>query len=335
MSVTITKTVLGDTPSSVVLASLTRRDTGAPANLDPALPQNFTAEGAGAYSITASDLGGDCPQGYRYGFTLNWSDGSNNGPYFGNTPAGGGAPSSGGALQTAVDALVQLVSSTPYFQAWVGAGSPSQALDSIYTGEVGYPIVSAAIAGGVLTITTREPCPDITASLTVTLAGASIGAEASIDIDGQQTVIAAVENTLTFATGLPDAPAWYPDQAFIMPGVRPLAVVCEAGSNSLHSEIIGTGGANVKNGSLEILIEADVSAPCQNNSANALIEARSAAGAFKDSLDDTSGTGDLMVTNKSELVSGPEFTTRSSQDSNRLRFERWRATFRVEWGLTG
>lgn len=237
-----------------------------------------------------------------------------------------------GPLSVAVDALRTLVSSIPFFQTWVGAGSQAAALASVFSGAIGWPIASIAIAGGVLTVTTREK-HTILNGATVELAGASIGAQSQADIAGPQTVTGVTSNAFTAATALPDLLTIYPDQATVLPAVRPLAVVCES-DDGLRLASVGTGGAYSGSGALEILLEADVSAGYLNDYTNALYEARNAYGQFCEGLMATAGTGDLMILNEISPVAGPEFTNRAEQDSAN-RFERWRALMKVTWGLEG
>jgi hypothetical protein len=40
-----------------------------------------------------------------------------------------------------------------------------------------------------------------------------------------------------------------------------------------------------------------------------------------------------MVLNDLNPLDGPTFTARDEQDDNTKRFERWRATMKVTWGL--
>lgn len=238
-----------------------------------------------------------------------------------------------GPVSVAVDGLRTLIANIPFFQTWTGAPDAATALNSIFVGEVGYPIVSIMIAGGVATVTTRD-VHQIAAGATVTLQGASIGAESTVSLDGTPTVVSVTADSFTFATLLPDQTTLLPDQAFVFAGTRPIAVVSE-GEDSVHSDSIGTGGASVYAGAVEILLEADVSAQYQNDSRNALFEARNAFGQFIQGLAATQGTLDLMCTNRIEPISGPEFTSRTEQDDNTVRFERWRALIRVTWGLDG
>lgn len=242
--------------------------------------------------------------------------------------AGGNGP-----LVTAVDSLRTLISNIPYFQTWTGTASPAAALNRIFVGEVGYPIFSAAITGGVLTVHTREP-NFINVGDIITIEGAALGHESSLVITGPQTVTGVGGTLITIATALPNLTIVYPDQAFVVPCIRPLAVICED-HDGVHAQSIGVGGVSIYAGTLEILLEADVTAAYSNDARNALTEARSAYGQFMQGLGDNQGTVDLMPLNKIEPVSGPEFTNSVSQDDNRGRFERWRALVRVTWGLEG
>lgn len=236
-----------------------------------------------------------------------------------------------GPLSVAIDALRTLIANVPFFQTWTATADATHALLRVFTGDVGYPILSASIAANVLTIATREP-HGIQTGQVCTIEGAALGPESELSIDGPQTVLATSETTLTISVTLPDLAIVYPDQAFVMPSVRPITVIAES-SESVHSQVIGTGGAAIYAGGIDILIEADVSVAHQHNARNALLEARNAFGQFQQGLAETQGTGDLMCLNRIEPVSGPEFTQKPEQDDNYPRFERWRALLRVTWGL--
>lgn len=238
-----------------------------------------------------------------------------------------------GPLAVAVDSLVTLISNVPFFQTWTGAGNAAAALPFIFEGEIGFPIVQASISNGVLTVQTREP-HNVQAGAVVTIEGAAIGTESQLNVSGPQTVVSVSADTLTFSVAGPNLTNVYPDGALLVPCVRPLAVVCEA-NDGLNGRSIGTGGASVLAGALEILIEADVSTQYQQDARNALMEARNAYGQFVQGLIETQETGNLMFLSKVEPVSGPDFTNKADQNDNANRFERWRALVRVTWGLEG
>jgi len=237
-----------------------------------------------------------------------------------------------GPVAVAVDALRTLIANVSYFQTWTGTADAAHALARVFTGEVGYPIASIAIAGGVLTVKTRDPHL-MNVGDVVTIEGASVGDQA-IDIAGPQTIAAVSPNSFTAATALPALAAVNPDHAFAMPCLRPYAVVCEE-ADPLHSEVVGTGGASIYSGAIEIILVADVSSQYVSDPRNALYEARNAYGQFIQGLATTQGTADLMCLNRIEPVSGPEFISKSEQNNNASRFERWRALVRVTWGMTG
>lgn len=238
-----------------------------------------------------------------------------------------------GPLAVADDALRTLIANVPAFQTWVGAGSAALALPSIFVGEVGYPIAAVSIASGFVIVRTREP-HTILSGAVVEIAGAATGDQSLIDIDGPQTVTSVTSNTIVFATAAADLADVYPDQAFVVPTVRPIAVVSE-GNDGVNSTSVGTGGCSIYAGQQDILLEADVSSQYQHDNRNALTEARNAVGSFVQSLMETQGGGDLMWLNKAEVMSGPEFTHSPEQDDSTSTYERWRALIRVTWGLEG
>lgn len=237
-----------------------------------------------------------------------------------------------GPLAVAVDALRTLLANCPQFQAWTGTANAAAALLRIFTGEIGFPIVAVAIAGGVVTVSTREP-HGLTAGQTVTLEGKSIGSQSDAAIAGSRTILATPSATsLTFATALGDLDAVEPEVAIVLPCARPLAVIVEA-DDALSSEIVGTGGAGIFAGGLEILLEGATSTAYHNDPANALAEARNAVGLLVQDLAYTAGTADLMVLNDVKIGSGPRFVSLPEQDAAAYRFERWQALLAVTWGV--
>jgi hypothetical protein len=218
-----------------------------------------------------------------------------------------------------------------WFQTWVGASSPTEALASIFIGEAGYPIRTVQIASGVITISTREP-HKILSGDTVTIQGAAIGEESSINIAGVYVVSTVTDHGLTVPTTLPNVAESYPDFATVFPR-RPIITLDES-DEGMHASSVGTGGANTPGGSIDILLEADVNALYINDPRNARTEARNAAGSFVRYLMATQETGDFMLLRTIHTIIGPEFTSDTEQDSaGGKRFERWRAIYRVTWGL--
>lgn len=236
-----------------------------------------------------------------------------------------------GPISIAVDGLRTLLANVPFFQAWTVTANATAALTRIWVGEVSYPIFSATIASNVLTIQTREPHL-INAGDIITIEGAGIGAESVVDLSGQYAAIDVDATTFTAATTLADIETVYPDDGLVVPGRRPLAVI-GLGEVPLETESIGTGGATVSRGSLEILFEADVSPAYVGDPRNAPVEMWNAYGQLLYGLQTTQETGDFMFLSKCEPWIGPEFTCRPEQDDNTNRFERWRAVIRVQWGL--
>ncbi len=332
--VSISKTVTGDTPSSVQLETLNRRDNGAPVSPGGGLPQPFAAEGGGLYTFTFTDPNGACVNGYNYTYEIEWPDGSFSGPFADSTPATNVIPGTVvGPLSVAANALAQLVANVPFFQSWTGSDNATEAMDHVFVGEVGYPIVAVTIANGVLTVQTRD-ISRIGFGDVITIQGASVGEESGASIEGQWTVTGVTGNSFTAATTLPNLATVYPDSAFVLDTTRPLAII-GWDANDLRFESIGTGGACVVAGTLQVLIEADTPTQYANDPMNAPYDAANQYGLFMQGLNETAGTGDLMVLNGTRSITGPEFTNRVEQDDNSIRFERRRALSEVEWGLTG
>jgi phage gp36-like protein len=72
---TITRTISGDTPSSVTLLTLIRQDTGANVPVTPPLPQPFALFAGGQWSFGPfTDPGPSLT--YTYAYQVNWPDGS-------------------------------------------------------------------------------------------------------------------------------------------------------------------------------------------------------------------------------------------------------------------
>lgn len=238
-----------------------------------------------------------------------------------------------GPLAVSVDALRTLIANVPYFQTWTGTADAAHALLRVFTADINVQIASVAIVAGVLTISTVTPHAFLAGS-TVLVAGAELGAQSGVNIDGALTVASVTSNTLAVTTGLPDVAAFNPRECYIANGPRPLAIICET-DEGLRGKSIGTGGASVFSGEIEILFEADVSGTYANDARNAIYEARNAYGQLVQGIQETQDTGDLMVLNEVTPVSGPEFTSAVSQDDNAVRYERWRALVRVGWGVAG
>jgi hypothetical protein len=237
-----------------------------------------------------------------------------------------------GPLSIAVDALRTLIANVPYFQMWTGTNSTT-ALKHIFTGEVGYPIASVEVAGGLLSVKTREP-HNIEVGDVVTIEGAALGAESEVDLDSTYIVLTITSTSFTAVSSTADIEEMFPAHAFIVPCALPIAIVGDD-LIPLRADVIGTGGASVFGGSIDILLEADISAEYANDSRNAIYEARNAFGQFVQGLATTQGTAELMCLNKVEPVMGPKLISHIEQKSNIIRFERWRALLRVEWGIQG
>lgn len=247
-------------------------------------------------------------------------------------PASGDATPAG-SIAVAEDSLRTLIANVPFFQTWTGTSTAADALLHIYVGEVGNPIVSAKVVNGLATIALRDPHTMRVAD-TPTIEGASLGAQAGLTLDGLQTITAVTASGFSFSTSAEDADTVYLDDAFVLPWGRPMAVIGKA-SGGFNKESIGTGGAVIGNGSLEILLEADVSSTFATDPRNAEVEAQNAVGQFIDGLMATQETGDLMFLRTAELASGPTLTTTTQQDDSTKRFERWFAQINVSWGLSG
>ena len=238
-----------------------------------------------------------------------------------------------GPLSIAIDALHILIANVPYFQTFTGTADAAHALLRVFTGDTGYPIQAIEISSNILTLTTREPHGIVTGQV-INIEGASLGAESEVDIDGPQTVLSVSQTTISIAFTAPDLAEVYPELAFVMPCVRPIAVIAPS-DDALRSRSIGTGGAAIYAGGIDILIEADTSVVHQHNALNAELEARNAVGLLLEGIMETQDTADFMVLNACDIVQGPEFTKKTEQDDNYPRFERWRALLRVAWGLEG
>ncbi len=242
-----------------------------------------------------------------------------------------------GPLAVATDALRTLIAAVPFFQSWTGSTASSEALASVFIGEVGFPVYSLAVAGGTLTVVTKETTGEhdfqgFTSGMLVTLQGASIGTEAGVDLDGEYTVASATTSGFTATTSHNTVATIYPDQAFVLPGTRPFAVIMEA-EDALTGQVAWTGGGGVFTGALDIMVEADVSEPYQNDSYNALTEARNLFGSFAQGLIATQNNGDLFAFNELTTVAMPQFVDRAEADDNKKRYTRWRAMLRVSWGV--
>lgn len=248
-----------------------------------------------------------------------------------------------GPISSTLDALRTLVANVPAFQTWTEATSSSEAIASVFVGEMGWPILSIAIASGVMTVTLREIPDDqdsngIAVDSSVTIQGTSLGAQAGVNVDGEFVVTGGMKGPpfqFTATVALPDAATFFPDQAFVIPGIRPLAVVSEGDDGGVKADVVWGGGGGIYSGSCDIFLEADVSSTYQNDGRNALTEARNALGNLVQGLIETQGTGDLMILNDVTVAAGVQFLDRAEADDNTARYGRWRALLRVSWGVHG
>ena len=236
-----------------------------------------------------------------------------------------------GPLAVAVDALRSLIANVPFFQTWTGTANPTDAGLHVFAGDIGYPISSVQISGGILTVITREPST-IQAGQVVTLEGAGIGAQSEVNITGPQTVLSVAGTSITFSSGLGNLPLTPVDNAFVLPCGRPVAVICWD-TDAVRANSVGNSGANAISGALTIYLEADVTSSYANDQQNAVYEAANNFGEFFQGLNDTAGTADFFVINECETVKEPEFVDMADQNSNAGRFERWAALVKVTWGF--
>jgi hypothetical protein len=234
-----------------------------------------------------------------------------------------------GSLAQNIAGFAAMLAAVPFFQTWTGTANAGAAAARIFIGEVGYPIAGVSIASNVLTVTTRQ-ANNLGNGQVIELAGATAYA---MGISGPQTITSIISATqFTVAvTGLANL-VETPDEMWVIPCQRPIAVLCPT-EGSLRSESIGTGGVSIVSGSIDCLFEADVTSTYWNDEFNATMEMQSAYGELIDGIMATANTYDYIVVNDQETVLDPEFTAVPEQDNNVNRFERWRALSRFTWGL--
>ena len=243
------------------------------------------------------------------------------------------APTPTGPIAVAVAGLRTLVSNLTIFQTITGAADAAAALNSVFYAEVGLPIVRVVASGGTTTISLAR-FHTIEVGDTVTIQGASLGGQApDTQIDGEHVVLQVGAYEVVIANALDDG-SFTPDRAFLIPSGRPFAVVSDGISDALKATTIGTGGSSVLSGTLELLLEADVSSDYVNDPGYAQTEMRNTAGELLRQLIQTQGTGDFIVLNDVELVSC-DFIPAEEHDDTTIRYERWRALIRCTWGLSG
>lgn len=241
-----------------------------------------------------------------------------------------------GPMSVALSGLQTLLANVPYFQTWTGTNNPTSAAANIFIGEVGYIIASVAIASEVLTVTTRDP-HTILAGQKVTLQGASIGAQSAINVDGPYTVVSVPTPTsFTVAITAADYPSSNPEGAFVLPSSEPVACLTESdGGGSLNAKIIGTGGACVFSGAMEILFENTIPSGYANDPVNALTQARSELSQLVQGIAQTQGTLDYICLNTVDTTVAAQFVAPEQQADGTVRFERWQALVKVTWGIDG
>lgn len=266
-----------------------------------------------------------------------------------------------GPWSVMADALRTLLANVLFFQTWTHEADAAGALKHIFLGEIGVPIVSLAISGGVLTVVLREPV-ELTVGQVVTVEGASIGPEGT-GVWGVYTIAAVgttdalpwtdrYGNTWYQSGGSPwtydsgqartftvsglsfdDLASFEPTEATLLLCARPFAVIVDA-DDPVRAESVATDLANVA-GALEILIEDRVSTAYRNDARNAMIDARNNFGQLVQGLQALAGTADYALLNSVDMVRGPTFLGVEGQETNAGRFEKWQALLRVTWGLNG
>lgn len=237
-----------------------------------------------------------------------------------------------GPISVAVDAVANLLANVPFFQTWTGTDNPADAAARVFSGEMGFPIESLSITNGVLTVSTREP-HNLIEGQVASLRGASIGAQSAVSIDGSVMLTAVTSHTFTAEISAPDAELCYPRGALVIPAATPFACVSHDSSN-FNSQVIGSGGASLFSGTVEILFESSIATQYQNDPKNAIVQAESELGQLLQGISQTQGTGDFVVLNRVELVEGPQYIADAEQADNTSRFELWRALVRCTWGLS-
>lgn len=242
------------------------------------------------------------------------------------------APSPTGPIAVAVAGLRTLVSNLAIFQTITGAASAAVALGNIFYGEAGLQIVRVVASGGQATVSLAR-LHSIQVGDTVTIQGSSLGGQSDALLDGEHTVLQVGAREVIVAYGLDDGDH-NPDHAFLIPCGRPFAIVSDSADNGLRATTIGTGGSSVLSGSLDLFLEADVTADYAHDPHSAQTEMRNTVGELMRQLIQTQGTGDFIVLNNVELASC-DFLNLAEHDDTTVRYERWRALIRCSWGLDG
>lgn len=236
-----------------------------------------------------------------------------------------------GPLALALDGMVNLIANVPFFQTWTNTANATDALNYVFVSDIGSPISAIEIAANTATVLTRE-VHGFVSGQSISIEGASVGAQGDLQIAGIKTVVSVPTPTsFTFAETADDDSVSNFADAMAVPA-RPFAAVMTE-SKSLDTEQIGTGGVSNMSGSIDMLIEADVSSDYVNDSLNALTEARNACGQLIAGISSLADENYLTVS-RVELAQDPMFISRPEQSDSTKRFERWTALIRVTWGLS-
>ena len=242
-----------------------------------------------------------------------------------------------GPISIAVAAMANLLANVPYFQTWTGAGSAEAAANSIFLGEAGYPIEQISIASDVMTLLTREP-HNLAVDQSITLQGAAIGPQ-GLNLAGTYTIVATpTANSFTVSIDAIDLPGTNPQGVFVLPASEPIACIAEEdGAGALSSIVIGSVGASIFNGAIEILFENTILPQYANDPINALAQARSEHGLLLAGIAQTQGTTsggqDFIVLSRIESISPPKFLALPEQEDGTVRFQRWGSALKIKWGL--
>jgi hypothetical protein len=127
-----------------------------------------------------------------------------------------------------------------------------------------------------------------------------------------------------------------PDNCFIFPAALPIAVIREG---DFQANVLGYYGPPNPKGTIDVAFIANVSSANQDNPAAAMVEKNSNCQTFASAIitmagtDSSDGATAYMPLRGMTTVVEPQWIDRSEQTDSTIRFERYQAVYRFDWGL--
>jgi hypothetical protein len=232
-------------------------------------------------------------------------------------------------VSKALENLRTLISNSTWFQTWVGAADAAAAKNRILIGELGVNLVSAVLASNIATFSSREPH-----NFSI---GQAIRVEQIVAPFTGDLVVASTPDELTFTAALVAAnqDELQCQEGIALPCPKPFCALRESGDEALKMKTIGSSGASILSGKIDVFLVGIVASIYGNDSEGAKVTMTNESFGFFQALRQMSGTGDYMTLNDINILGEAAFVPMSRQSDNQKRFQEWEASFQVSWGLEG